>query len=191
MKAYALSPLIRSMKQKRIEMEHFSFSFKAKQFDCILVIKPQTYEILVGIHSDNWACILIMDSSLEVTMNDNDFFTLCNLLNLRPGAKTFTSFDFLLLLSKSAPKQTAGARMIAQHLRPFTIVSEVEDKDKIYFVSWMTHINDGRKARNIKKTEFYFGKRVADFCSRYNISSVWSANAGDGKPFTLPPGFDT
>lgn len=191
MTAYALRALAYDMRTNNVEMERFSFTFNKKVFDCILVVKPNSYEILVGVRNENWACILYMDMHLQVAMSDHDFFALCDLLNLKPGAHHFTSFDFLLLLSKSAPKKPSGVKVMPGQLRAFSKVADVEEGDKIYFVSWMTHIRDGRTARNIKKTEFFFGTKVAEFCKRNNISSVWSANPTDEKYAALPPGFIT
>ena len=49
-------------------------------------------------------------------------------------------------------------------------------KEKIYFCGWNDHITDKRKARNFDKTEYYFGPRVANYCRRNNISSLWTAD---------------
>lgn len=47
-------------------------------------------------------------------------------------------------------------------------------KDKIYFCGWNDHQKDGRQARNFDKTEYFLGKKVAEYCRENNISSLWS-----------------
>ena len=58
--------------------------------------------------------------------------------------------------------------------------------EKIYFKGWNDHIKDHNKARNFEKTEFYFGKEIADYCRKNNISSLWTHIASEKKLYYNP-----
>ena len=60
------------------------------------------------------------------------------------------------------------------------------EADKIYFRGWNDHLIDHRTARNFDKTEYYFGKRVADYCRVNNISSLWTDIPRDALNVTNP-----
>ena len=65
-------------------------------------------------------------------------------------------------------------------------LSGFDDEDKIYFCGWNDHKADKRKAHNFDKTEFYLGKKVADYCRANNISSLWSDIPRDERRLTNP-----
>ena len=48
------------------------------------------------------------------------------------------------------------------------------DGDKPYFKKWIRHIVNEVSPKNIKKTARYFGKKIALFCEKENISTGWS-----------------
>ena len=189
MEAYALRPLIRDMQKNKVDMEHYTFRFNGFAFDVVISLKPTISQILVGIHNVGWGCVIPMDENLKMCMRDRDFFALCNVLHLKAGKEEFTSFKFLLLLSKSAPKQSSRDTDIVRFIRPFVKYIDVDESDKIYFKEWRPHISDGKRARNFQKTEFFFGKEVADFCRQHNISSVWSPVPLKNERITAPKGF--
>lgn len=174
MKLYALSPLIKDMTNNSIDKEHYSFTYNEFLFDVIISLTTAGIEILVGIHKVNWAFMIFTDSSLEANISDKDFFDLLNILNLKAGKDAFNSFKFLLLLSKAAPKISSRQKVSATQLRPFLKCRKVDEADKIYFKGWHPHLTDGKKARNFDKTEFFFGKTVANYCRVHNISSIWT-----------------
>ena len=51
--------------------------------------------------------------------------------------------------------------------------TNINEPDRTVFYRWMPQSDTGRTARNYEKTEFYFGKNVADYCREHNISSQW------------------
>ena len=184
--AYALRPLISNMRKNDIFIEHYSFSYNRHLFDVVISVKATGYEILVGVHKVQWGCVLLMNEKLEVNMSDKDFYSLRNILDLNYSKEGFTSFKFLLLLSKSAPKKSACTKVDPSILRSFTKYRPVDENDKIYFIGWNTHMKDKRKARNFDKTEFFFGKDVADYCRVHNISSLWTSDPAEERSYSNP-----
>ena len=144
------------------------------------------YEILVAIHSKNWGCVLRMDSNLFVEIPDDVYFSLRDLLKLNWKKDHFSSAVFLRLLSENAPKKSSYKGVDYKELRKYLPYRYVDEKDKIYFCGWNDHIKDKRKAHNFDKTEFYFGKTVADYCRKHNISSLWSDIPRDEQKLAMP-----
>lgn len=186
MKAYALKPLIADMQRNDIFIEHYSFTYNGHIFDVVISVKSNGYEILIGVHKSHWGCVLSMDKTLEVNMPDKIYYSLRDILDLKYSDRHFNSFEFLLLLSKSAPKKSACTKVDLSVLRSFTKYRPVDENDKIYFIGWNTHIKDKRQARNFDKTEFFFGKDVADYCRAHNISSLWTSDPAEEKPYSNP-----
>lgn len=186
MKAYALKPLINDMKSHSIDKEHFSFTYNQIRFDAILAIMTNGYEILLAANNSNWGCLLYMENDLEIFMPDHYFYSLREILDLNKSEHHFTSFDFLLLLSKSAPKKSSLEKIDYTYLRNFIPYRHIEESQKIYFHGWNDHVKDKRTAHNFDKTEYYFGKSIADYCRRHNISSIWTDEFHKEKPFMEP-----
>ena len=186
MKCPAFEPLITDMKVHQIDKERYQFTYHKLIFDVILSIMGHHYEILVAIHQHNWGCVLNMDKYFNVTMQDNDYYSLCKLLNLNWNKYHFSSAVFLRLLSEKAPIVSKRENIYYEDLRPFLPYRKVDESEKIYFHGWNHHISDGKKARNFDKTEFYFGKKIADYCRQNNISSLWTDIIRDKKKVTNP-----
>jgi hypothetical protein len=186
MKLYTLKPLIKDMRKNNIDKEHYTFNYNDFKFDVIISLNMKNIEILVGIHSVNWACVFYSDFALEVNMSDEDFFSLLNILNLKAGKNSFTSFKFLYLLSTSAPKKSSKTKVSAVQLRPFIKVRKVDEANKIFFKGWHPHLTDGKHAKNFDKTEFFFGKKVANYCRANNISSIWTDIPSDEVAYYPP-----
>ena len=96
------------------------------------------------------------------------------------------SATFLRLLSEHAPLHSNKLGVDYRELRDYLPYRHVDDADKIYSCGWNDHIRDGRQAHNFDKTEFYFGKKVADYCRVNNISSLWSDIPRDQRGLTKP-----
>lgn len=178
--------LINDMNINNIDKEHYTFTYNHLIFDVIFSITGQGYEILAAVHMYNWGCLLKMDRKLNMQMADADYFSLCNLLNLTWKENHFSSYKFLLLLSEKAPKQSNKAGVKYTELYRYLPYRKVDEADKKYFCGWNNHIKDKRTAHNFDKTEFYFGRKIADYCRINNISSLWSYTIRDEKHFTNP-----
>ena len=175
MKYYDLSLLYKDMRRNGVEREHYLFSYSNVTFDIIFQIDTTPFKLLIGAHSHNWACILDVKPGFEISMKDRNFFDLCNVLNIKPGKGVFTSHLFLKQLIKHAPSK-ASISIVSPTVmhRFYSITNSTDDALKTSFRGWNDHSKDGRIARNFIKTEFYFGKKVADYCRANNISSIWT-----------------
>ena len=52
-------------------------------------------------------------------------------------------------------------------------INAVDPERRTIFYRWVDQNKSGRLAHNFEKTETYFGKNVADYCRRHNITSQW------------------
>ena len=186
MRCPAFESLIKDMKKNEIDKEHYFFNYNNFRFDTILSIVSTGYEILVAIHTHNWGCVLTMDDDFNIEVQDNDYYSLCSLLNLNWNADHFSSATFLRLLSQNAPLHSNMRGVDYRELQNYLPYRHVDDEDKIYFCGWNDHKADKRKAHNFDKTEFYLGKKVADYCRANNISSLWSDIPRDERRLTNP-----
>lgn len=174
MKCYDFIPLIDDMKLNNIDKEHYFFDYNGFRFDVILSITYHGYEILVAVHTHNWGCVLNMNKNYNIEIPNEVYFSLCKLLNLNWSKNHFSSAAFLQLLSKNSPKKSKCTGVDYLTLRNYLPYRQVDEAAKIYFCGWNDHKKDKRKAKNFDKTEFFFGKSVADYCRKNNISSLWS-----------------
>ena len=174
MRCPAFEPLINDMKFNNIEKENYQFDFNGFRFDVILSMVNNGYEILVAIHTHNWGCVLKMSSNYIIEVPDNIYFSLREILHLDWNKNHFNSAAFLRLLSENSPRTSNRQGVDYRELRDYLSYRHVDEEDKIYFCGWNDHTKDNRKAHNFDKTEFYFGKKVADYCRNHNISSLWS-----------------
>ena len=186
MKCVDFAPLIQSMKTNNVDKEHYSFNYNKFKFDVIFPLSHNGYQILVAIHNQNWGCVLNMNKYFIVEMNNEDYYSLCKILNLSWSKDHFNSSTFLRLLSEKAPRKSSLQGVDYRELRKYSSFRHVDENEKIYFCGWNDHLKDKRQARNFDKTEFYLGKTVADYCRRNNISSLWSSFPRDERSVTNP-----
>lgn len=194
MKMQKLATLYQAMKREGRTKEQFSFKLKQISFDIIFVTDTVPFQLLVGIKTHNFFFAVPVNYGFQVgPIEDSTFYAMRNLLNLSNTGEKFTSMRFLMEVDNHAPSN------ISRHeVQPHELLSmlppaqrdKVEDADKIYFVGWNHHATDGRKARNFEKTLLMTGSQeIADFCRKYNISSVWSDKPRDCKVFAFPKGY--
>lgn len=186
MRCIQFESLINDMKENSIDKEHYHFDFNNFRFDVILSIVQKGYEILIAIHTQNWGCVLNMSENYIIEVPDEVYFSLRKLLHLDWNTNHFNSIAFLQLLSKNAPRHSNCQGVDYAELRQYLPYRHVDDIDKKYFCGWNDHQKDKRKAHNFDKTEFFFGKSVADYCRKNNISSLWSDIPRDERSLTNP-----
>lgn len=186
MRCTAFKPLINDMKANNIEKEHYHFDFNGFRFDVILSIVHSGYELLVAIHDENWGCVLNMNNNYYIEVPDDVYFTLRDILRLDWNTNHFNSAAFLRLLSERSPRHSNCQGVAYTEFRNYLPYRIVDERDKIYFCGWNDHTKDKRKAHNFDKTEFYFGKKIADYCRKNNISSMWSDIPRDERKITNP-----
>lgn len=170
-----LEYLVNDMLRHDVDKTKFGFSYAKTDVDVIVAIMSVGYELLLGLQSQKpEALVVYVDNNFVAELTSNDYFRLCAAFNLNYDNDRFSSNVFLNLLSLNIPKQYSGKQCTYKDLIPFVKTRVVEESDKVYFKGWNDHIRDGRKARNFDKTEFFFGKKVADYCRKHNISSIWT-----------------
>ena len=180
---FQLRQLTSNMRKAGKDIEQFNAKYANLNFDIIYDISNAPFELLIGALNANWACILKIEQGFRTKMSDDDFYALCNLLNLKPSKESLTSFKFLVNIASQAPEKCNTAIVDPSHLIPFrkNKIQKTDDPNKIYFSGWNNHLKDKRKAHNFEKTELFFGKKVADFCRTHNISSMWTDKIKDSK----------
>ncbi len=186
MKCIAFEPLIKDMNKNNIDKEHYTFVYNKLKFDVILSILNTGYEILIAIHTHNWGCVLSMNEYYWIEIPNEIYFSLCDVLKLSWNKDHFNSSKFLQLLSEKSPKHSNCQGVQYTTLRQYLPYRHVDEEDKIYFCGWNDHKKDKRNAQNYDKTEFFFGKTVADYCRSNNISSMWSDIPRNEEKLTMP-----
>lgn len=174
----SIIPWIRDMERNSADRDHFYTIYATIRFDILICLDTKPYEILIGASGLNWACTLIISEDFEMQMNDDDFYDLRNLLNpyLRhEGNQKFGSYLFLRFICQHAPTKYTKKMVSPSAVRTCSPkrANDINERDRTVFYRWMPQSDTGRNAKNFEKTEYYFGKRVADYCREHNISSQW------------------
>ncbi len=182
-----LEYLADDMLKHDVDKTKFAFTYAKIDVDVIVAIMSSGYELLISVRAKKpEAFVIYVDKWFVAELVSDDYFRLCAALNLNYKNDGFSSSVFLKLLSLKIPKQYSGEKCIYKDLVPFVSLRNVEESDKVYFKGWNDHIKDGRKARNFDKTEFFFGKIVADYCRKHNISSMWTDRPNEEDVYRNP-----
>ena len=172
----AFRPLLNDMQRTGSDREHFTAIYASVMFDVIISTDITPNEILIGGRGINWACTMEISETLEISMQDKDFYALRDLLDLKGnGIERFGSFIFLYFISEHAPTHCSPFPVQPQIMQRYysNRATEIDPADRTVFYRWKDQSKEGKQAHNFSKTEFYFGKRVADYCRKHNISSQW------------------
>lgn len=191
-KLYCLSDLVKDMKRHNKDIDEYYFSFNKIRFNAILDIGTTPFQLLLGTINHNWACVLNVKDKYMTSMNTVDFMKLCEILHLKPGKGTFTSFEFLKYAGEHSPKSCSLQPVQPSHIMPFRkkYIKSSDEPNKTVFLGWNNHKLDGKTARNFDKTRLFLGNEVADFCIKHNISSLWTTPAKAAeKTVTYPAGY--
>lgn len=172
----AFRPLVNDMIDKNSDREHFCVRYATITFDVIISLDVVPAEILIGGQGINWACIMEISEDFEIIMPDADFFALRDKLDLKAsGIEKFGSYIFLKFISEHSPKYCSGIPVqphIMQRWYP-NRVNANDPEEQTVFYRWIDQNKCGHQAHNFDKTEAYFGKNVADYCRKHNITSQW------------------
>ena len=185
LKLLKLKSLTEDIKYNHVDKDKFSFNYKVR-FDVVVSIVNDGFELLIGLHSINKGLLIKVSSDYVAELRADDYFNLCHWLNLSYKNGGFTSNMFLNLLSSKMPDKYSGYKFSYEDMVPYLKCKPVDEAEKIYFKGWNDHIKDHNKARNFEKTEFYFGKEIADYCRKNNISSLWTHIASEKKLYYNP-----
>lgn len=172
----ALKPLINDMMKKHSDREHFCVTYATVTFDIIISLDVPPSEILIGGEGINWACAMKISDDLEITMPDKDFYALRKALPLKKnGIENLGFYIFLNFIAVHAPKHCSGTPVQPPVMQRWYSkkVDSIDPENRTVFYRWVDQNERGNKAHNFEKTEAYFGKSVADYCRKHNISSQW------------------
>lgn len=133
MKCPAFESLINDMNVHNIDKEHYTFHYNGFQFDVILSITHNGYELLVAVHTHNWGCVLTMNRNYNIEVPNEVYYSLCNLLHLNWNIHHFGSATFLRLLSEKAPDKSSCRGVNYEMLIDYLPYRHVDEKDKIYY----------------------------------------------------------
>jgi hypothetical protein len=159
------------------DREHFTVRYAQTTFDIIISLDTHPYQLLIGAKGyNNWASVMDISDDFEISMPDSDFYRLRSFLNLQSnGDKKFGSYIFLKYISDHVPSKCSKNPVqpyIMQKWYPEE-TDKIDPQRRTVFYRWVDQTKNDRQAHNFKKTEFYFGKKVADYCRAHNITSQW------------------
>lgn len=174
------------MHRQSVTQDKFQFQYNKVRFDVIILIDREPFELLFGVIGYNYCFTLNLYRGYELeNLTDEVFYNLCNILNLRPGKETFTSYKFLQYFEKKIPPKYSSKKVEPDEVAIYKKRNIIEG-DKIYFIGWKLHNTDGRTVRNLEKTRQLLGEETYEFCKINNISSCWSSNSKDKKLYFSP-----
>ena len=186
MKLYQIKPLLQDMGINKVKQDKFSFRYNNVEFDVVVLIEREPFELLFGVVDANFSFALKIEKGYELEgISDDVFYRLCEILNLRPGKNGFRSWDFLKYFASHIPQRYSGRKLepdeIAIYMR-----KEIDEGDRIYFKGWQIHVTDGRQVRNLLKTKRILGDEAYEYCKKFNISSCWSADVKEKRTYYAP-----
>lgn len=190
MRLNRLSQLHMNMQQQGINKTRFEFNFRNLNFSIIYLAEQFPHELLFGcIHHNLFFVVAVRDDYKISTYLGENFGPLVRALGLRRDQDNpfhpnvfFDAFEEATPITTN-PGNTPTIRDIAIQRR------DVEEADKIYFLGWLNH--DGVKKKpteeNLAKTLRICGHAVHQRCRRYHISSRWTDDPHQERPYFDPP----
>lgn len=174
MKLYEIKPLLQDMGRNNAKIDKFRFTYNKVEFEVIVLIERSPFELLFGVIGYNYSFSLTLRAGYELQeLPDEVFYKLCDILNLKPGRESLTSYKFLKYVAKRIP-----ARYSKTKIQPHEIAKykqrNIDDAHKIYFYGWKFYEGSERNAKNFEKTKKWLGDEAYEFCKRNNISSCWT-----------------
>lgn len=187
MKLLEIKPLLKDMGVNKAKMDKFKFSYNEVEFEVLIFTDRTPFQLLFGILDKNFSFILELKNGYQLSgISNDDFFTLCRILNLKPGRETFTSSKFLKFFASCIPTRFSGKSVQPHEIARYK-ASSVLESEKIYFCGWKTYGPDSpHSAKNFEKTKEFLGESVYQFCKENNISSSWTAEPSKRKDYYSP-----
>lgn len=187
MKLEEIKPLLSDMRKNNVTKDKFTFTYNQVNFEVIVLIDCQPFELLFGVVGHNFSFILNLYPGFQLqNLPDHVFFKLCEILNLKPGKDTFTSFAFLKYMASKIPNQYSRVNIQPHEIIPYK-AKDITDAEKIYFCGWKMYREDSPySAKNFEKTRKILGESTFIFCKEHNISSCWTNEVEKRKDYTPP-----
>lgn len=174
MKLYEIKPLLQDMGRNNAKVDKFKFKYNNVEFEIIVLIERSPFELLFGVIGYNYSFVLTLEKGYELQELSNDiFYKLCEILNLKPGRETFTSYKFLKYMAQKVPNKYSKREIQPHEIAKYKQI-DVDEADKIYFCGWKIYKDSKRNAKNFEKTRKWLGDEAYEFCKKNNISSCWT-----------------
>lgn len=174
MKLYEIKPLLQDMGRNNAQIDKFKFMYNKVEFEVIVLIERLPFELLFGVIGYNYSFSLTLRAGYELQeLPDDVFYKLCDILNLKPGSESFTSYKFLKYVAQRIPTQYSKVKVQPHEIAKYK-QRNVDEANKIYFCGWKFYESSERNAKNFDKTKKWLGDEAYEFCKRNNISSCWT-----------------
>lgn len=174
MKLYEIKSLLQDMGRNNAKIDKFRFTYNKVEFEVIVLIERSPFELLFGVIGYNYSFSLTLRAGYELQeLPDEVFYKLCDILNLKPGRESLTSYKFLKYVAKRIPTRYSKTKIQPHEIAKYK-QRNIDDAHKIYFCGWKFYEGSERNAKNFEKTKKWLGDEAYEFCKRNNISSCWT-----------------
>lgn len=189
LKLLEIKPLLQDMARHNVKLDKFRFTYNHVEFEVIVLIEREPFELLFGVIGHNYSFILKLFRGYELESLPNEvFFKLCDILKLKPSKEGLTSFKFVRYVAERIPIHYSGRRIQPHEIAVYK-QQNIPEKDKIYFCGWKFYTSEKRHARNFEKTRKWLGDEAYQFCIKHNISSCWTDNINKRKDYFSPQAY--
>ena len=186
MKLYEISPLLKDMGHNQVQIDKFRFQFNQVECEVIVLLERAPFELLFGVIEHNFSFVLKLNKGYELEeLSDETFYALCDILNLKPGKESLTSFKFLRYFAQRIPEHYSGRRVQPHEVAVYKR-RNIPESEKIYFCGWKLYTDSDRHARNFQKTKEWLGDEAYEFCKKHDISSCWTDRIEKRKDYYTP-----
>jgi hypothetical protein len=176
------------MKQQNIERYKFDFYYQSVKFDILYFIDEVPNKLAFGIKHHNYYFETPVRKGFEVTAFLHEYNKFCKIMGFTYNPESpYKPAFFFEEFNKHIPN-VATKTNIPKPSEVAVYRNQVEEVDKIYFVKWRDNTKDGKKVspENLEKTRLLLSYEAYLMCRDKNISSCWSPNPIDEKPFKNP-----
>jgi hypothetical protein len=188
MKLNGLKELYKSMKQHKIERYKFDFSFQGVKFDVLYFIDEHPNILAFGIKEHNYYFEIPVSKGFEIKPFLDKYNEFCLIMGFKyDPVSPFKTSIFFDEFNKQIPSSASRINIPKPH-EIAIYRNNVEEADKIYFKKWLDNSKVGKNVSivNLEKTCKLLSYEAYLMCESKNISSCWSANPAEEKPFSLP-----
>ena len=189
MKIDGLKGLYRSMKQQGVERYNFDFKFRNVSFDVFYFLDDVPNILMFGMKHHNFYFEIPVRKGFEIIPKlDDKYHEFCRLMGFNYNSANPFKPSYLFAEFNNHIPQTASISNIPKPSKIAKYRNDVEEADKIYYIGWKDNTKTGQSVRtkNLDKTRKLLSYEAYLRCKSKNISSRWSLNEKDEKPYHLP-----
>lgn len=170
------------MKKKSEESMIFNFIYNKQMFSCIFltnILPMLLYLCTVG--ENPLVFEISIDHNYQADTYLEDYKKLIRYLNIKYDPKhKFRPIDFFDALNMNIPHKFNLSPNYKDILMTVAKKRNIEEENKIYFCGWKNNAKGYKVSeKNLEKTKFAFGEKLAAVSKATNKSSCWSANSNE------------